>query len=205
MRRIPWNRPLVINGSALALAALIVLVGLPGLLAAVLTPSLDADRAAAGITDLLNQHAADKDAYQSRFVGRSLFHKPPAPRPKTPPPVARRQEEPAPIEDLTPKPPPVPRSYDGPSILFVLGEEVWFQNGLRLRVGEEADGITVISSDAPWKVKLGYRGGEFDQEIFKRIEPGLESQPRAQQGTPGLVLVDSTDSDDPDSETEGTP
>lgn len=192
MRWIPWNTSLIINLVAAGVTALVLLLQVPPLLGALLTPGLERQRPTARLTELLTGHEEDRVTYQSRFEGRSLFFKPPAPTPR--PKQITRRDPPKPAREPDPVdtgPPPPPREYSGPSILFVLGEEVWFRNGLRLRVGEEGDGVRVISSDAPWTVRLGFRGGEYDVPLFDRAYPGLDNRPpQRQTRTPGLVRVE---------------
>lgn len=195
MRRVRLNPPLLINLGAATLAVLVLAVSVPPLAAAIFAPGLNEDPTAQRLARLLLDHELDRATYEGRFTGRSLFYKP------KPPPVTRVVEQPDPEpepEAAEPAPPPVPISYNGPSILFVLGDEVWFHNGMKLKVGEEDGGVKVIASDPPWSVRLGYRGGEYDVQIFKRRFPGLEGSPQARRPTPGLVLVEKSGDDNPE-------
>ncbi len=132
-----------------------------------LTPGLQDDPTRARLAEYLVEHETGLGAYRERVEGRSLFFKPkPYPRKQDPAPkvVDRGPVEPP----LPPKPVGPPKVYPGPSILFVLGDEVWFHNGMHVSVGEESDGVTVIASDAPWSVTLGHDGGEYDIDLFKK-------------------------------------
>jgi len=190
VRRISINTPLVLSLAFVALAAIALLVQVPPLLGALVTPRPGADPTQARLGELLAGHQEDLAVYRDRFNGRSLFFMPQPPRTKRvalPPPVDDDGDEPRP-------PPPRPTVYEGPSVLFVLGDEVWFHDGVRVRVGEEgSNGVTVISSSPPWEVKLGHGGGEFPVVLFERAQPGLDEKPRTPQHTPGLVPVKNDD------------
>ncbi len=132
-----------------------------------------------------------------------MFFKPkPPPKPRaTPPP------KPAIVQRDEPKPPPTPvepsapRTYQGPSIMFVLGDEVWFHGGLRVSVGDEKDGVKVLASDAPWSVTLGHMGGEYTLDLFNfsRETPGLSEKPaRSRKPVPGLKIVEADPEPEPD-------
>ncbi len=195
MRRIRLSTPLLVNLGAAAVAALVVVASVPALVGAIFAPGLAEDETQERITKLLAAHDQDRSTYVGRFDGRSLFVKP-----SPPPPVREMVRPQEPIERPAPEPvaPTVPVSYGGPSILFVLGDEVWFHNGMTLRVGEEDQGVKVIASNAPWSVRLGHGGGEYDVPLFQKAFPGLlDSPPRAQRATPGLVVVKSTEQEDP--------
>ena len=67
-----------------------------------------------------------------------------------------------------------------------------------VRVGETgANGVTIISSDPPWMLRLGHDGGEYDYELFRRTYPGLEATPRSPGPTPGLKPVEPDTSEPP--------
>lgn len=91
--------------------------------------------------------------------GRSMFFVPPAPAE-----VAEKEKEP---EDEGPA--PEPTRYGGPDVIAVVNGTVWFGNDRRIAVGEERDGIKVVSvGESPWSVKLEWRGVEFDVQVFER-------------------------------------
>ena len=192
MPRISINTPLVTSTVFIAVAAITVLAQLPPLLEALVTPRPGADPTQARLDEYLTGHDEDLATYRGRFDGRSLFIKPqPPPRERTPPPPPPEDGE-----DDTPRPPPPPRNYEGPTILFVLGDEVWFHDGVKVRVGEEGtNGVSVISSDPPWTVRLGHRGAEHDIVLFERSQPGLNEKPQTHQPMPGLVRVEPDDNE----------
>ncbi len=79
-------------------------------------------------------------------------------------------------------------------MIFVVGNEVWFkpvraeESSLRVSVGQEKDGIQVISTSLPWSVKVGYLGGEYDIELFPKASDSLfASAAPTMTVTPGLV------------------
>jgi hypothetical protein len=188
--RISINTPLVTSAAFVAVAAITVVAQLPPLLEAMVTPRPGADPTQARLGEYLTGADEDLDTYRERFDGRSLFIKPPPPpreRPAPPPPPPDDGEE-------APPPPPPPRNYEGPTIKFVLGDEVWFHDGVKVRVGEEgSNGVSVITSNPPWTVRLGYRGGEHDIVLFDRSQPGLAEEPQAPEPMPGLVRVEPDD------------
>jgi hypothetical protein len=188
VRRITINTPLAVSVIALALLAVVVVWQMPQVFGALMTPRPDDDPTKARMGEYLVAHAEDLESYRDRFDGRSLFFKPQPPvvTVSVPPPPRERPKEIGP-----PTPEPVARTYGGPSVNFVLGEEVWFHDGEKVRVGEEgANGVTVIATDPPWSVRLGHRGGEYDIELFKRTFPGLEDEPEKPRPVPGLVKVE---------------
>jgi hypothetical protein len=185
MTRVPINIPLVASIIAISLASLVMAVQLSDLAGAVLTPRPREDPIRARIDDLLVEHADGMNTYRGRIDGRSLFFKP-----KPPPPKPRKPA----IVDRTPAPLPPPpgpklpaRQYGGPSVSFVVGNEVWFHNGLHASVGEEVSGVTIIASDPPWSVTLGYGGGEYPIELFKKKKLFPDQPTKTSNGPfPGL-------------------
>jgi hypothetical protein len=194
MLRVSFNTPLVASTVFIAVAAITVLAQLPSLLEALATPRPGADPTQVRLDEFLVGHEDDLATYRDRFDGRSLFIKPAPPRrqaPPPPPPVREDDDDGGP-----PPPPPPPRAYEGPSIMFVLGDEVWFHDGLRVRVGEKGpNGVTVVASDPPWTVTLGHGGGEYDIVLFDRKHEGLDEKPRARGPMPGLVQVESEEAE----------
>ena len=147
MTRLTINIPVVASIVAIAIASLVMATQLIDLAAAVLTPNPRQDATKARIDDYLVEHADSMNMYGARFDGRSLFFKPKPPRVIPPP---------APVVDrgpVTPPPPAKPSgppaTYKGPSVRFVVGDEVWFHDGVHASVGEEVDGVTIIASNPP--------------------------------------------------------
>src|SRR5690606_29540185 len=99
---------------------------------------------------------------QARIDGRSLFFvpsAPPPPPPPPPPPVARDDTPPP------PPPPPPPAQYGGPQIVALINDTVWLAGGDRVAPGESAQGVQVISVDAPWSATVQWSGVEFDVDL----------------------------------------
>ncbi len=166
MPRWSINIPLSASVAAVVFAVIVMSVQLTSLVSAMLTPGLQDDPTRARLAEYLVEYDAGLGEYRDRFEGRSLFFKPkPYPtKPKPAPPVVDL----GPVDLPPPEPSGPPKKYSGPKILFVLGDEVWFHNGMHVSVGEESDGVTVIASDAPWSVTLGHDGGEYDIDLFKK-------------------------------------
>ncbi|MCH8343458.1 MAG: hypothetical protein IH983_05685 [Planctomycetes bacterium] len=191
MHRLGLNTTLLVNIAAIVVATVVFAANLPTLLGAVLSPRLGDDKTVSLLSQYLAVHDTDLVQYQERFNGRSVFFKPIPPRRPSPP-------RPAPVEIVVappePDPPPsIPEQYTGPSIVFVLGNEVWFTDGLTLSVGEEDQGVRVLSCDPPWTVRLAHAGGEYDVVLFERSVPGFETASREPQPTPGIVRVPDPD------------
>ncbi len=190
MTRLPFNVPLVASVIAIAYASLVMVAQLSELAGAVLTPRPGEDPTQARIDAYLAEHADGMNTYRARFDGRSLFFKPKRP-PPPPRPVVERT---SPVErPSTPLPDPgPPMTYGGPSIRFVVGDEVWFHDGVHASVGETVNDVTIIASDPPWTVTLGYAGGEYPIELFERKELFRDQPNKTSSATfPGLKSVRS--------------
>lgn len=162
LRGVTWSPALIMSIAGVALVGAVVIANAPALSRAVMTSPPD-DEGSSGLAALLPDHVASAEKAQKRFSGRYLFYPPPAPKPPPqpyvpPPPV----KEPEVVVDNTPK---VPATYEGKKPSFFVGDTIYFSDSMKLRIGEEADGITFISADAPWSVKLGHKGGEYDVPI----------------------------------------
>jgi len=200
------NRNLVWSVICLGLVALVLVVTAPPLLIAAFAGNPDELQVASALQTRLTGHQDALSDHQARFNGRSVFYKPfPTPKP-TPPrdrPVERETTRVVPPQPTGPPPPPI--NYTGPSVMAILGDEVWFTNPvrgeapLRIKVGEEAAGITVNSVDPPWRINVNYKdGGPYDVPLFDlrsfltdaaesaRIDPppGLIEAPRTPPATP---------------------
>jgi len=104
---------------------------------------------------------------RAQITGRSLFFIPPNPPPKPEP-------RPEPREEKEPPPPPPPSRYGGPKPIAVVFDQVWFQDGRKLRVGETSRELEVISNDgAPWSVVLRWEGVEFDVQLLEKTTDRL--------------------------------
>ncbi len=182
MIRLHLERPFLISAAAILVAAIVVGVQLPALAQAVFSRGVQEDPVQAMVAGHLKGHADDHQKYVKRFNGRSLFNKP-LPPIRQGPMVKTKPPEPPPPAPGPPGPPP---AYGGPAVMFVLGNEVWFKNNLTLSVGEEGQGVKVIAADPPWKVTLAHGGGQYDIELFKKIDLFKDNKPRAQRDFPGL-------------------
>jgi len=123
------------------------------------------------VEPLLVRHDDLVDLSRRRFDGRSAFFLPkPPPRPKAPPPPVREAPPPPPPPPppRDPGPPPAPANYGGPRPRSLMGDVVFFESTSpdRLRVGEESAGVSVISVSPPWRVRLGWSGGEYDVDLW---------------------------------------
>lgn len=200
MRRIPLNKPLLLSVASIAVAAVAVGAQLPDLAAAIVSRGLRADPTQPKLAAYMEGHKADLQTYVKRFNGRSLFIKPSPP--KQPTMIADKPAAPPPLKAIESGP---PTTYTGPAVNFVLGNEVWFKNHLTLSVGEESDGVKVIATDPPWKVRLGHAGGEYDVELFKKIDLFKDNKPRAQRDFPGLKPAPQAGSAAPAGQNEANP
>ncbi len=202
------DRLLIASAGSIVLAVVVVAVQLPTVLAAVFGSGMGKDEPQEVLAKLMDEHDKEMSTYQARFNGRSLFFKPPAPAPRRPVVTPPPDENPTP----PPPPPPPPPStvYTGPSVVAILGDEVWFrapragESSLRIRVGDQREGITVLAANAPWSVRLGYERGEYDIELFKRTLPGLLDSPRPTERVPGLRDAPSAEAE-PDAESGAEP
>ncbi len=187
MTRLPINIPLVASIVAIAFVSLVMATQLVELAGAVLTPRPREDPIRARIDAYLTEHADGMNMYRGRFDGRSLFFKPKRPpKPRTEPVIVER--------NAAPKPPPAPKarptSYTGPSVSFVVGNEVWFHDGAHASVGEAVNGVTIIASDPPWTVTLGYGGGEYPVKLFEKKELFRDQLKKTSDASfPGLKSV----------------
>jgi hypothetical protein len=179
LRNYPLKGPLGISIAALALSAIVLLAQLPSLFGAALSSGPSEGKA----DEMLEQFATaghDEVAtkYVSRFEGRYLFYPPPPPPPPKPPP--KKEAPPGPPPE--PPKPIKPTTYGGPTPQWVLGDLVWFKDsdrGFGLRVGEKNAEVMVISTDAPWSVKLLWKEVEFDVKPMPSLQRGMVS------GSPG--------------------
>lgn len=117
------------------------------------------------LADALKRHTEIAQVSTKRFDGRSAFFTPPAPVRKPPKPT-KPPEPPKPPPP--PPPPPVPREYTGPKPVGAIGGLIFFADSSQIRVGEERGGVKVISSSAPWSVKLAHGGGEYDVPFWMK-------------------------------------
>jgi hypothetical protein len=207
---------------AVALASIILLAGAASVVASAFAGSIHEDQPKDVLDRLVGEHQTTIKQYQERFKNRYVFFKPPpAYKPPPPPPV-----------DDTPPPPPVdttPKTsvtYQGPSIAWVIGDDVYFnlnpptqtEKYLRVKVGEERSGVKVLNLDKmPRTVRVAHGGGEYDVKVFgdSSLSSALfPTTPRPSVLTPGLIpsdapatvaptVADSGEVEEPDADAEG--
>ncbi|MCI0629107.1 MAG: hypothetical protein L0Y44_00455 [Phycisphaerales bacterium] len=169
-RRVSFNSALVVSLIALAAAGVFVCAAMATVLSSAFGAGTGQAKPADQLAKLVAQHQEKMQTYQARINGRSPFFDPPAPRPPTPPPPRPTEE---PVRDPEP-PPPAPKTYTGPNIIFAIGDTVRFKpftvndKPIDIRVGEQVGDLRVISTHLPWRVRVWYKGGEFDVPIFAR-------------------------------------
>jgi hypothetical protein len=210
-----WSGPLVASVVALAIAAIVLLTGIPTLIGAISSPSWD------GRTDdvfatLESAHERQAEVNSRRFLGRSPFVVPsrPGTRPAAPAP---RVERPRP--DPRPEPPKVdpgpPKTYTGPAPTGVAGTVVFFGSSMKILRGEEKDGVKVIGILSPTLVRLGHKGGDYEvsfldddySTIFKPFagSPGSDILGRAPERSEPPAGNVSASSDSPATDAPWTP
>ena len=167
---IRWSGPLIASMLAIAIAAIAVALEVPRLASAVFSPGesiRDFDLAA----ELAMKHGRQSEVNARRFEGRSPFVVPNRPPTR---PAARPRPEPRPKQTVATKPPAPsgpPKTYQGPRPVGVAVNAVFFENGDVIYQGQERGGVTVLAVLGPNEVRLGHRGGEY-QETFLMGETG---------------------------------
>ncbi|MCZ6836325.1 MAG: hypothetical protein O7G85_11170 [Planctomycetota bacterium] len=173
-QKLKLNPSLAWSLASVALIALMLFYTLPSVMAAAFSSNPDELQVATTLEGHLETHREALTLYQDRFNGRSVFFKPLKTPTRTKPRPTHKAPEP--IVDQNPTPPkedPIPKQYTGPSVMAILGDEVWFVNPqrnsspLRIRLGEEQSGIKILEVNAPWSVKVGYQRGEFKVSLFE--------------------------------------
>ena len=166
------NGSLAVSLVAVLLVCIAVAVGAYAVLASAMTGSIHEGLPKVVIDDLVAKHDKKTDEYLTRFNERYVFFKPP-PKPVVRPPVVENTPPPPPpVVDTTPK---APATYQGPSIAWVIGEDVYFnlvpatatEKYMRLRVGEEHNGLKILNTEnMPRSVRVAHMGGEYDVKVF---------------------------------------
>ena len=123
----------------------------------------------------------------ARFNGRSAFFKPIRIAPPTPPPSQAVETIPTPQPVITtppPGPPPPPATYMGPQLIAIIGDEAWFRSSgtsseavIRLKIGEEKDGLKLVKTTLPSMVTVEHRRGEYVIDLFTNDEPFFRQDP----------------------------
>ena len=115
-----------------------------------------------------------------RFNGRSAFFKPiriVVDLPPPPPPPKRDNPPEVPDRIDESGPPPAPQNYMGPTLIAIIGEEAWFRGSgtgpdavLRIKIGEEKEGVKLVSTLAPSDVVVEHRNGKYPINLFESTE-----------------------------------
>ena len=186
---------------AVSVLALVLTAGLVIASALVITRSLSESSVEAKQADVISRLLDSNkmmDTAESRFNGRSIFYVPREPireRPAPPPrPAPTREPEPEPEPRPTPPPPPPPSTYAGPDIQSILGNQVFFANGKRVPEGQTMEGVTVLRVDSAFKVRLGWREGEYDVQLFAQEMPSFFGTKPYQDSTNRELVTDGSPS-----------
>ena len=176
-----WSGPLVTSVVAIAIAAVVILSGIPTLIGAITSPSWDGNDEDI-FASLEVAHDRQAEVSSRRFLGRSPFVVPgrPQTRPAAPRPRPERPTRPEPRPE-PPKPDPgPPKTYTGPEPTGVAGTVVFFGSNDQVRLGQEKNGIRVLGIIGPTVVRLGHKGGEYevsflDDDFSSIFKPFRES------------------------------
>ncbi|MFK7961346.1 MAG: hypothetical protein AB8G96_12575 [Phycisphaerales bacterium] len=190
MPAIPLTATSLVTIGACVLAVGAVVSALPPVIDAALSERPEAPDFDRRFEQLAEKHQVQSKVDRDRFEGRSLFFDAkapkgwvdprPKPKPRTAPPPTRVATDPVDVKPAEPAPPPV-IAYTGPPIIGVDGGFVYFEkrgvtDGVRVGLGETDDslGVTIKSfADAPARVKIEYRGKEFDLPLFAAADEEL--------------------------------
>ncbi len=177
---IQWTPRLAVTLALVVIAGALTLSGAITLLLALLTFGGNIDPATT-LENSLKKHEQLAKVDRDRFDGRSAFFMPPAP--------VRNIPKPAPPPKIEkPLPPPAPvisAEYRGEKPKSVLGPIVYFEN-FQIKVGEENNGIKVLATNAPWSVKLGFEGGEYEVVLWTRSKEDFFTNKWPTTRTPGI-------------------
>ena len=168
--------PVLVSAAAVGISTITIALVVGAVGSSLLLPSVD-ETDADPLTKLAADSAREIETSRKRFENRSMYSLPPAPPRRVP--IVKR-EDPKPPPPVDPGPPPIPKTYAGPQPTSFLGDFVVFgsltEDDKRIRVGQTKAGIKVISIDAPYFVKLGYQGGEYDVPVLTRFDPSILSR-----------------------------
>lgn len=168
---IEWSGPLVASSLAIAIAAVAMIIEVPGLVSAALSPG-ESPREFDLAGELAAKHARQADVNARRFEGRSPFVVPS--RPPTRPMARAKPERPREPAPTKPKPPSgPPKTYQGPKPVGVAVNAVFFENGDVIYQGQEQGGVQVLAVLGPHTVMLAHRGGEYEESFLKGTTASL--------------------------------
>lgn len=159
--------------------AVLAVIGISSLLAPLLGKSSEDAKTSATAPEL-EKYAQFVAMDIDRFNGRSAFFKPiriVVPLPPAPPPPVRNDPPDVPTAIVDSGPPPPPQNYMGPTLIAIIGEEAWFRGSgtgpdavLRIKIGEEKEGLKLVSTLAPSDVIVEHRNGEYPINLFESNE-----------------------------------
>lgn len=179
--------PVLVSAAAVGLSAIVLAYGISAVGKSLIQPSLDATQADP-LAALAVQSTELLENSRKRFEGRSMYSLPPMP-PRKPRVVDLPKPVDPPKVDLGPAPPPA--LYTGPAPTSVIGNYVFFatlgDENKSIKVGESKNGISVISVNAPYSVKLGYQRGEYTVSVWARAEDRLTKGELAPSRVTGVV------------------
>ncbi len=179
--------PVLVSAAAVGLSAIVLAYGISAIGKSLIQPSLDATQADP-LAALAVQSTELLENSRKRFEGRSMYSLPPMP-PRKPRVVDLPKPVDPPKVDLGPAPPPA--LYTGPAPTSVIGNYVFFatlgDENKSIKVGESKNGISVISVNAPYSVKLGYQRGEYTVSVWARAEDRLTKGELAPSRVTGVV------------------
>lgn len=173
--------PLVASAAAIGLAAVVVGGRLTETVKAVFASGVSEDETDP-FANLGSESETLFETSRKRFDGRSMYALPTPPVRRPPPPPPRPPEPPKP----PPGPPPAPASYTGPAPTAIVGDFVYF-GALRVKLGEERDGIKVVSIDAPYSIKVEHMRGTYTVPFWSRIDARLLRGATAAASVPGIT------------------
>lgn len=195
MRGVTINSSVIVSLAAITVAAIGVVAAFGPAMGSLRLREGDTGEVRTSLEKAVALHDAQQERYADRFAGRSIFYRPPVRRP-TPPPT--REVEPPVLPPPTVESPPAvvvrPATYTGPGIRAFDGDRVWFANGLLLGEGEEAEGLRVLSVQAPWSAEVSYAGWTGPVTIFPRFDEAthFQSGVLAARRTPGIIDADAS-------------
>lgn len=176
--------PLGVSLAAIAVVVFVIIAQAPPVLKALFSSGASEEQTLSSLRDHLAKHEEVVKTHVDRFNGRSIFYRPQAwPLPPPPPELIQvRTPDPEPREHTK----PIPLSYEGPAVIALLGSEVMFVGGDRVRLGQTGrNGVKVVEIRPPFTVKLGYSGGEYDVRLFTNIPVGTPWVQTASNPIPG--------------------
>ncbi len=194
--RINISAPLIASLVAIAICGLVVMLYLVDIAAAVLGPGTGDIEPDAKLSLYVAEHEQKMEEFAERFDGRSVFYIPPVRQPpqtvvtRTP----EQERDPAPYVAPLPPEPEVLR-YTGPSPIFAVGSEVWFERPrpdepqMRLRVGETAHNVKLVSVSLPSFITVEFKDTEFDLDMLGTYFGGYKND---DNGTEDFILEANT-------------